>query len=332
MSAQQRRRRVNSIYATPSAAAAEEAAKGSVIAPESVDINAAINTFLRQCEVRNLTANSIRYYRECLAVLKRLLADQGIKAPADVAQIHIDECILRRKKEVPSENTVNTSVRAWRAFFNFLRSEGFIAGDFRVKPIKTDIKHVPTFSKPQLKRLLAQPDRSTFTGYRDYVIMLALLDTMARISELLALKTSDIDWQRGLIRVSGKNRKDRFVPFQNTLRRHLRAYLEIRGLLDHDYVFVTIDNEPISKRTVQQEIDKYGKAAGITDVRVSPHTFRHTGAVMFLLNGGDIRSLQKILDHSSLSTTEVYLNLVAADISKQHRKASPLEALDDADD
>src|SRR5690606_18659150 len=102
--------------------------------------------------------------------------------------------------------------------------------------------------------------------------------------------------------------------------------------LDHDYVFVTIDNEPISKRTVQQEIDKYGKAAGITDVRVSPHTFRHTGAVMFLLNGGDIRSLQKILDHSSLSTTEVYLNLVAADISKQHRKASPLEALDDADD
>src|SRR5690625_1390254 len=130
--------------------------------------------------------------------------------------------------------------------------------------------------------------------------MLTLYETMVRVSELIGIKTGDIDWRRNFIRVFGKGRKERLVPFQATLKQHLREYVNIRGPLDHDAVFVNIDNGPIARRTVQQEIAKYGECSGITNVRVSPHTFRHTGAVHYLLNGGDLRSLQEILGHTEI--------------------------------
>lgn len=323
MSEKIRKRRINTINVTDA---------GRDLAEESVDLSAAIKAFLRHCRVRNLTDTTTQFYRNGLSVFERLLRDQGVTRPVDITQEHVDECIIRRRDEKISEMTLNTNIRAWRAFWTYLVTEGFVEQNLRISPVKTAKKHVEIFSKQQLRRLFEMPDRSTFTGYRDYVIMLTLYETMIRVSELIGLKTSDIDWQRNLIRVFGKGRRERLVPFQDTLKKQLREYINIRGFLDHDYVFVNIDNEPIAKRTVQQEIKRYGDKAGISNVRVSPHTFRHTGAVHYLLNGGDLRSLQEILGHLDLKTTEIYLNLVASDISRQHRKFSPLERLHDDDD
>lgn len=293
----------------------------------NLNISNAIDLFIRNCRVRNLTDSTVEFYRGSLSIFKRILDDIGVSNVREITQDHVDECILRRRDEKVSDGTINTNVRAWRAFWTYLRTEGYVEHDLRISTIKTAKKHVEIFSKQQLKRLLSIPDKNTFTGYRDYVIMLTLYDTMVRISELIGIKTNDIDWKRGIIRILGKGRKERLVMFQDTLKRHLREYVNIRGILDHDYVFVNIDNGPIAKRTVQQEIRRYGDLAGITNTRVSPHTFRHTGAVHYLLNGGDIRSLQEILGHSDIKTTEIYLNLVAADLSRQHRKYSPLERL-----
>ncbi len=180
-----------------------------------------------------------------------------------------------------------------------------------------------------LKALLAAPDRSKFTGYRDYFLMLLLYETGVRISEAEGITVPNINWRERKIKVYGKGRKERYVPFQKTLELHLRQYLEIRGLLDHDFLFVIIDNTPMKVRTMQENIQAYGVAAGIKGVRVSPHTFRHTMAKAYIMNGGDPLSLQIILGHATLDMVRNYVNLFSSDISQKHERHSPLETLED---
>lgn len=298
---------------------------------ESTDMEAAINAFLRNCRVRNLTKETLKYYKIVLRSLTELLDEQGVSRPIDVSSDHIDECILMRQESGISDTTVNTFLRGWRAFFNWMHTEGHITEDVgaRIRLIKAEKRVIQTFTKDQLRRLFEAPDKSTFTGYRNYVATLVLLETMCRISELINIKITDINWRDRTIKVYGKGRKERLVPFQAKVERHLQEYVNIRGHLDHDFLFVNIDNNPISKRTMQQEIAALGKEAGIKGVRCSPHTFRHTGAKMYIMAGGDTFSLQKILGHTSLDVVRMYVNLFSTDISAQHAKFSPLNNFDE---
>jgi integrase/recombinase XerD len=316
-------RRINSILASPESG-------GIALPDEALDLQAATNAFLRYCRVRNLTAESIRYYADSLAQLSRLLAQLNITRPIDVTRSVIYSAIEATQNRV-SEATVNSYMRAWRAFFNFLADEGYVTDNpFQgVKLIKTEKRVIETFTKEQVRRLLESQDRTTFTGYRNYVLMSLLIETGARIAEAEAIKIPDINFRERLIKLYGKGRKERLVPFQRRLDTHLREYIKIRGILDHDYLFVTIDNEPWKKRSMQEMITDAGKAAGIRGVRVSAHTFRHTFARMYIVNGGDIFSLQKILGHTTLDMVRNYVNLWGTDVSEKHAKVSPLERLDE---
>ncbi|MFS8630403.1 MAG: tyrosine-type recombinase/integrase [Bacillales bacterium] len=253
-----------------------------------------------------------------------------VPRPLDVRKADIQDCILRKKDSGIGDVTLNMYLRAWRVFFRFLHEEGYIqnnpAEDIRL--VKTERRIIQTFTKEQVKRLLAVPDRTTFTGYRNYVLMLLLLDTGIRIGEAERLKLTDIRWRDRSIVVYGKGRKERVVPFQKTLERHLQEYVRIRGHLPHDYLFVNINNEPMKKRSMQDEIRKIGLEAGIKGVRVSPHTFRHTFAKFYIMNGGDVFSLQKILGHSTLEMCQIYVSMFGTDLAKQHSKYSPLESLE----
>lgn len=317
-----RTRRPNTIAATVSNGE-------SAYAPESLDFDLAIAAFLRYCRVKNLTASTIEYYTNTLKRLAKLLPAD--KRPIDVDDGDIDDAILAQQETGDSETTTNMYLRGWRAFFNHVYDEGYITVNLakRVRLIKAEKRVIETFSKEQLRKLFAVPNRSTFTGYRDYVLMLTLLETGARISEVEGIKITDINWGERMIKVFGKGRKERFVPFQHTLDKHLREYIAIRGALDHDFLFVNIDNNPMKKRSMQEIIGDYGKDANIKNVRVSPHTFRHTFARLYITNGGDIFSLQKILGHTSLDVVRLYVNLFSTDVAKAHSKYSPLDRLDE---
>ena len=299
----------------------------------ALDFDAAISAFLRYCKIRNLTKDTLKYYTDVLSVLKTDLATQGIMRPIDVTSDHLYTAIESRQASGVSDATVNMYFRGWRAFFNFLADEAIlpISPMAGMKAIKAEKRVIETFSKEQIRRLLAEPDRTTFTGYRDYVLMLLLLDTGIRISEAESIRIPDIFWRDRVIKIYGKGRKERLVPFQSTVEKHLREYIAIRGPLDHDFLFVNIDNEPWKKRSMQETIARYGDMAGIKNVRVSPHTFRHTFARLYIVNGGDIFSLQKILGHSTLEMVRNYVNLWGTDVSRKHAKYSPVERLDDED-
>ncbi|WP_244908294.1 tyrosine-type recombinase/integrase [Paenibacillus campinasensis] len=192
--------------------------------------------------------------------------------------------------------------------------------------VKAEKLMLQTFTKEQVAALLEQPDRKTFTGYRDFTMMTVLLETGMRISELCHLKISDIFFREKEIRITrGKGGRARRVPFQQTCAKIIRRYLDIRGDLETDALFVNINDESISTRALQDKMKAYGHAANISGVRVSPHTFRHTMAKFYILNGGDPFTLRRILGHATLGMVDYYVELFSSDIKQQHKKYSPVE-------
>ena len=156
--------------------------------------------------------------------------------------------------------------------------------------------------------------------------MLILLDTGLRISEVVSIKEQDIDWNRNSIRVMGKGSKERVVPFGRTVKRALLAYLKRRGhIVGNDHIFVSELGDPLWREPVRRNIRKYGARAGLTGVRCSPHTFRHTFACNWIRNGGDVFSLQRILGHSTMHTVRLYVNLADSDLEAAHLKWSPVD-------
>jgi integrase/recombinase XerD len=187
--------------------------------------------------------------------------------------------------------------------------------------------YIGPFEEAEMISLLAQPDRSSFASYRDYTIMLVLLDTGVRVSELVNMKMSDVDIHGSRVKVWGKGSKEREVIFQATTGRFLHRYMQLRGSDQHDYLWITDMGNPMNPRGFQERLTLYGRQAELNSVRVSPHTFRHTCAKMYILKGGYILSLQKLLGHSSLEMVRHYVDLWGSDLQQMHRKYSPVESL-----
>ncbi|PRS16537.1 recombinase XerD [Bacillus paralicheniformis] len=289
------------------------------------------NLFIRDCRIRNLSEHTFRYYRnELLKFCKRLEQNEVNTSPATITEETIqDVVILGMMNEGKKESTINANLRAIRSFFGFLEREGFILENpvKDVKLVKQKRTIIETFSRDQIHDLLRQPDRSTFTGLRDYTIMMFLLETGVRVRELCDIQTTDINFQDGVVRVDGKGNKERFVPIQKTMKKQLSTYLQVRGQIDTKTLFVNIDDNPLRIRAVQTNIAKYGRAAGIQNVRCSPHTFRHTFAKMSVQNGADVFSLQSVLGHTSMDMVRNYVNMFSNEIRDNHLKFSPIEKL-----
>jgi len=231
-----------------------------------------------------------------------------------------------------SGHTVNTYMRSIRAFWSWLVSEEIIDTNpfSKLRIPKPPRKVMATFSPYQIESLLGAMNGST-EGYRNMVIVLTLLDTGLRVNELTNLKVENVWLEEGLIKVLGKGNKERLVPIGKQIRKMLWRYINqyrpepARPNLDN--LFLTRDGRPLTKNRVDSIMKRYGKMAGLVGTRCSPHTLRHTFAINFLRNDGDVFSLQKILGHSSLEMTRRYCELANVDIKKAHAIASPLDNL-----
>lgn len=310
----------------------EEVSASPVVGRE-LDFEGAVEAFLKEQRIRHRSARTIEWHRENLHTLKVFFERQGLPTtPRSITTKTLKENYVLHMLETLklSPVTVNRRIRTTKAFLGYLADEALISRDpaGTLQPLKTRKTIVEAFTSDQVKALLNAPDRSTFAGLRDYTIMLLLLETGMRVSELASLRMPNIRWAEGGILVLGKGDKERLVPFQRQMAKVLRRYINVRGDLDgEDHVFITVDNIPLSKRNIQERIQDHGKAAKVVGVRVSPHTFRHTFAKMYIKNGGDAFSLQAILGHTTLEMVRHYVNLFSSDVQEQHRKFSPLERL-----
>ena len=293
--------------------------------------------------------NTIALTTTALGILRDFLEQEGIST--DVTQISPRE--LRRFilylqqvkvfRDHPSTSpqdrrlsghSINCYLRAIRAFWSWLVSEDIIeVSPFsRVKIPKPPKKVTPTFSEGQIQALLGVIDTSTATGLRDWAIILTLLDTGLRVSELAHLEAANVNLTQRLLKVSGKGAKERMVPIgvrvQRAMWRYLQRYRPEPAGPRISSFFLTRDGRPMTKGRIETVIKRHGEKARIEGVRCSPHTFRHTFAITYLRNGGDVFSLQQILGHSGLDIVRVYVNLAQADVQAAHQRCSPADNMD----
>jgi integrase/recombinase XerD len=299
---------------------------------EAEDFETALHLFLRDCKIRNLSEHTLKYYRNELTAFRDILEAQELSTnPSNITLNTIRENVIYYMMETlgSKETSINSRLRAIRAFFNYLAKERMISENpaEELSLIKQKKEVIETFSREQLRDILRQPDQESFTGFRDYTLMLLMVETGVRVRELTEICIKDIRWEDSQIRINGKGYKERLVPVQATTKRQLRKYIAVRGDLGTEHLFVTIDNKPLTIRQVQNRIAKYGRMANIKNVRCSPHTFRHTFAKMSVQNGADVFSLQKVLGHTSLEMVRNYVNLFSSDVFDNHKRFSPVERL-----
>lgn len=296
-----------------------------------MDFEASVEAFVREQKVRHLSPKTIKWQLECLMGLNRWLTENDLPStPTKITSKSLKDYVyhmLEEKKLSPA--TVNGRILTIKSFFEYLTNEGIITTNPNtLKRVKQRKNVIQAFSHDQIRDLLRAPDRNTFTGVRDYAMMLLMLETGIRVSELAGIVLDDIKWSENKIILLGKGDKERVVPFQRRVHTALKNYVEIRGHIHSvSNLFVTIDNIPMVRRTIQERISDYGKKMNITGVRVSPHTFRHTFAKLYIKNGGDPFTLQAILGHSTLDMVRNYVNMFSEDVQEQHRKYSPIEHL-----
>ncbi|MFP4377579.1 MAG: site-specific tyrosine recombinase/integron integrase [Spirochaetales bacterium] len=279
--------------------------------------------------VRNLSDASVRAYRTDLAAFADWMGE------LELSEDRLDPATMRRyvghlSRQNAAVSSINRAISALKGYFRFLirtdRAEGTPMEGIRGlrKP-----RTLPTFLfEEEIEKLLAI-EGSDFTALRDRLILELLYSTGCRIGELVMINLDDIDYKRGRALVHGKGKKDRIVFLGAPAREVLAAYLPQRtarlrrlGRHDEKALLVNANGQRITQRGVAGIIQKRLMEQGVAK-KVSPHTFRHTFATHILDRGADIRVVQELLGHSSLSTTQVYTHLGLGALKKIYEQAHP---------
>jgi site-specific recombinase XerD len=239
--------------------------------------------------------------------------------------------IIPEKAEPLSASSVHGHVRTLRAFFSWLVSEDLIetnpAKD--LKPPKVYQKVVSTLSDEEIRAILAVLTPMNSSNARNQTFFMLMLDTGLRMGELINLNMDDVYMNEGLLKVVGKGKKERIVPMGGNAQRALQRYLfRYRPRPLHagiDNVFLSVLGKPLTEISVKLIFSRLAKKSGVN--RLHAHLCRHTFATRFLINGGDVFTLQQILGHSTLEMVRHYVNLAANHVSIQHHKFSPMDRL-----
>lgn len=307
-----------------------------------ITIQDGVSSFLVHCKVKNLDHKSILFYQTHLNNLVDFLELKANDFSIQMINPSVlREFILYLQNEKPqryrnekgiSEAGINRHLKVLKIFFKFLEKEGIIKTNptRNIPKLRVEHKKVETFKDIQIIQMLEiAKNKGNFAGYRDYLVIHLLYDTGARISELLNLVIQTIDFERRVFHVIGKGRKPRDVPFGRTSYEILCQYLKMKDdkFGENDNIFLASNGNVLTRRQAAKNIERIGAKAQIQGVRISPHTFRHTFAKSYLLNGGDVFSLKEILGHNDLETVQIYVNMNQKDIVSQYCKYNPGDRL-----
>ena len=235
-------------------------------------------------------------------------------------------------KDTPlSTATVHGHVRTLRAFFSWLLREEFIQVNptTGLKPPKLDQKVITILSDEEIRTIINTFIPKQPSDARNQTIFMMLIDAGLRIGEIVRLKMDDLHLDEGIIKVLGKGKKERFVPIgsnsQKVLQRYLFRYRPRQNHSQNEHVFLSIGGKPLTENSLKLMFARLTQRSGVK--RLHAHLCRHTFATKFLINGGDVFTLQQILGHSTLEMVRHYVNLASNQVALQHRRFSPLDRL-----
>lgn len=288
-----------------------------------------IQEFISYIHSAKKTSNNTEVsYQRDLKKMESFLCDRGVKNITEVGELELEGYITYLEREKFATSSISRSVASIRAFFQYLQKEGIIKEDpsENLKSPKVEKKFPEILTIEEVDSLMHQPDLSTPKGIRDAAMLELLYATGMRVSELLHLQVFDVNLQMGYV-VCHENGKERIIPIGVPSRKALSRYLDdARAVFARDEketaLFTNCSGKPMSRQGFWKVLKAYAEEAGITH-DITPHTLRHSFAVHMLQNGADIRSVQEMMGHSDISTTQVYLGANMNKMREVYMKAHP---------
>jgi integrase/recombinase XerD len=292
-----------------------------------------IDSFLTMIAVeKGLAKNTVDAYSRDLVQFAEFVAARDISAWSGTETADLRSYLASMRNRRLSARSIARHVVTLRRFYAFLESEGVISQNpmpsFQLTASPRKLPH--TLSAQDIEKLIAQPNPGEPLGIRDRAMLELLYATGLRVTELISLKMQQIDLQGDFLTVKGKGSKMRAVPFGKWAREKLASYInETRPRLlkggSSAFVFIGRSGRPLTRQRFWKLIGGYALAAGI-EKRVTPHTLRHSFATHLLEGGADLRSVQSMLGHADISTTQIYTHVNGARLKDVHRRFHPRES------
>jgi len=272
-----------------------------------------------------LAPNSIEAYERDLAKLSEWASKNGFELLA-LRREDLREWLIDLSGGGLAASSKRRLISSVRGFYKFLMIDGHIAAS-PAEDIAAPQKgfYLPKFlNQSEIETLLAQPDVSNETGLRDRAILELMYSSGLRVSEAVSLQIRDVDLDTGILTCIGKGGKTRRVPIGTSAVEWLKSYLAVRRKkenIDIRNLFVSPSGKPLNRQLIHSFIKAYANGCGFEDV--SPHTLRHSFATHLVQNRADIRSVQQMLGHADISTTQIYTHITDAHLKESYEKFHP---------
>lgn len=293
-----------------------------------------IARFLQYLAVeRNASAYTVKSYREDLTALTEYLSETNggrPPSPGNITVLDLRGYVAALHESGYAKTTISRHLASLRSFFRFGLREGW-AKTNPAKPLRNPRKGrtLPHFlSSDELDRLLTSPPPKKPMGLRDRAILETMYSAGLRVSEVVGLDDGDLDFDAEVLRVRGKGRRERLTPVGSHAARALQSWLPVRKLQNEKSagpaspVFVNKYGRRLTTRSVARMLGKYLRITGL-DSRTTPHSLRHSFATHLLDRGADIRSVQELLGHKSLVTTQIYTHVSTSVLREVYERAHP---------
>ena len=287
---------------------------------------------------RGLSRNTLEAYRTDLLQFGRFLARRELSAldarPGDVADFLAELAAGDADRPPASTATIHRKTACLRSFYRHVRREGLLESDptATLTPPRRSRKLPHVLTRGEIDRLLSQPRGMEPAALRDRALLEVMYACGLRASEAIGLELTDVDLEDRVLRARGKGSKERVVPIGQPAVQALRAYLErgrpglVKGARE-DHVFVNFRGDALTRQGLYKIVRRHAVTAGLAD-RMSPHTLRHTFATHLLAGGCDLRSVQEMLGHADVSTTQLYTHLSSQRLKDVYFQAHPRATVD----
>ncbi len=272
--------------------------------------------YLQNCRQRDLREGTVNHYRQSyLYFFKYFDPNMPI---TDLNTTAYNNYVLHLKSTLHNDVSINAYLRDFITTMHFFIDEGYLPC-FKMKAIKIDKTNVETYSESELTALLKKPNikKCSYTEYQSWVITNFLFSTGVRQRSLMNIQIKDLDFDNNVVHINvTKNRKPLIVPLNQTMVNILTEFLKYRSHeTTNDYLFCSVFGQQLVKSTYYSMLYSYNKRRGVETTGI--HRYRHTFAKQWILNGGNVVSLSKLLGHSNLQITQNYVNLLVSDVAKQ---------------
>ena len=290
--------------------------KIKMVKSNTLTLEEGCNKYLDNCRARNLREGTINHYRQTYVQFKKFFDMQ--MPVSEITEEVYQRYVVFLRTTLHNDVSINAYLRDFITTMHFLMREGYLE-PFRMQAIKVDKSGVETYSDEELYTLLKKPNlkKCKFSEYQCWVMTNFLFSTAVRQRSLMHIRIKDIDFDNCMVHVTvTKNRKILLVPFNQTLKNIIIEFLKYRQhKSEEDFLFCNVFGQQLVKSTCYTMLSNYNKSRGVQTTGI--HRYRHTFAKQWILNGGNVVSLSKLLGHSSLQITQNYINLLVSDVSKE---------------